>query len=966
MNPRRSSLIFCWSFGMMTSLGSSMVLAQPSAPTGADADGPTESSDDDSPVSIPEEGATSQPASPDTSASSVSESLGIISGTVVSQDLDAPLAGATVSVVGTSVSVLTDNDGRFQLEVAPGDVIVRVEFSGFRTVDRVVTVGVGKEVSIDLPMPLSQALTEVIVVVGSRTPRTNVETPVAVDVVTSEEISRSGQSETGRVLNTLAPSFISKPQTVSDGTDHIDPASLRGLGPDQLLVLINGKRRHQSSLINLNGTFGRGSVGVDLNSIPAASIKRIEILRDGAASQYGSDAMSGVINIVLKDITDLVEVDTIAGVTGEGDGSRFSTAANYGFRLGEKGFINVTGEFIEREGTNRAGQYTGPVYLADRTADDAQIAARGLTRDDFRMKIGESSATVGMISYNLEYPLGNDATLYSFGGLTHRDGAAAGFFRYPTERPTSPSAPNPQTQNVPDLYPDGFLPEIHSDINDVSVGVGIRGRKAGWDVDLSLIHGTNSFQFNVEDSVNASLGSASPTVFDAGTLGFNQTVGNLDLLRNIETDVFKSLSFVLGTEFRVENFRIEAGDIASYQVGTSTVDGTPTGPRRLPGAQVFPGFRPEAEVDRSRNNIGAYVGIESQLTKRITFDVGGRFENYSDFGRSLIGKVAGRVELLKGVALRGAVSTGFRAPSLHQLWFSTIATNFIVNPATNALESAQVLTSNNASPVTRAFGIPDLNEERSINASGGITFRPIDNVAITADAYYIGIDDRIVLTSRFLSSNANVRDILSPFPAVTAAQFFANAIDTTTKGLDVVADYVLEIGAGSLTMTASANLTVTTVDEVHLPKSLEARFVANDDAEKTQAKQLRTFFFGRQEENRIESSLPRQKGTASVRYTLGPVSALARANYYGKVYLRPDNSANDERYGAKVVYDVDVGYQLTRNLRLTVGADNILNTFPDKNTKEANISAGRFVYSNLGQFGQNGGFYYGKLQLFFF
>jgi iron complex outermembrane recepter protein len=883
----------------------------------------------------------------DVTTSAAAVGMGVVSGTVLSQDLDAPLAGATISISGSTVTAQTDNDGRFQLTVPPGTVTVRADFSGFRSVERTVEVVLGKGVDVELPMALSEALTEVIVVVGSRTPRTNIETPVAVDVITSEEIARSGQSETGRILNTLAPSFVAKAQSLVDGTDHIDPASLRGLGPDQLLVLVNGKRRHQSALLNLNGTFGRGTVGVDISSIPAASIKRIEILRDGAASQYGSDAISGVINIVLKDITDLIDINTETGITGEGDGFRVTTSANYGFRIGDKGFVNITGEFIQRNPTNRAGTYTGGIFSAMGENDDAELAARGLTRDDFQMKIGESEAIVGMVNYNLEYPLGNDATLYSFGALAHREAKAAGFYRYPFQA----------TQTVPSLYPDGFLPKILSDIDDRSIGLGVRGRKAGWDVDLSLVYGGSSFQFNVADSVNASLGEASPTTFDAGTLSFFQTVGNLDLIRKLNPGPLSSLSLVLGTEFRVENFAIGAGDVASWQVGTSRTDGTPSVPR-VPGSQVFPGFRPESEVDRSRNNIGAYVGIESKPTKAITFDIGGRAERYSDFGRSLIGKAAARVEFLKGVAVRGAVSTGFRAPSLHQLWFGTIATNFITNPATNMLEPAQVLTSNNASPVTAAFGIPKLNEERSLNLSGGLTFRLLDNLSITADAYYIGIKDRIVLTSRFTNANPIVAGILAQFPSVTAAQFFANAIDTTTRGLDIVADYVQEVGTGAITVTASANFTTTEVDQVNFPSSLRATF--GDDA------LLRTFFFGRGEENRIETSLPHQKGTASLRYTLGPFSALGRANYYGKVFLRPDNSANDEEFGAKTIFDVDVSYQLTRGLRLSVGAENVLNTFPDKVEKPANQSSGRFIYSNLSQFGVNGGFYYGKLQLVFF
>jgi iron complex outermembrane receptor protein len=451
-------------------------------------------------------------------------------------------------------------------------------------------------------------LAEVVVVVGSRTPRTKVETPVPVDVVTKEEIRRSGATETGRILSTLAPSYISTPQTIADGSDHIDPASLRGLGPDQVLVLINGKRRHRSALLHLNGTFGRGTVGVDLNAIPSASIERIEILRDGAASQYGSDAIAGVINIVTRHSTDVLDINARGGITGEGDGEQLTASANYGVAIGDRGFLNLTAQFLQREPTNRSGQYTGTIYTDDVPADEAMLAASGLTRDDFAMRIGEASATVGMVSYNLEVPLGEHETFYSFGDLTHRFGEAGAFYRFPKQT----------SQNVPEYYPNGFLPKIDTTINDLSSTVGVRGERAGWNIDLSLTHGQNSFRFNVEDSVNASLGTDSPISFDAGALRFAQTLGDLDLRRPIDSPL-KMLAFVVGSEFRVENYQIEAGDEASYVDG-GAMFGDPPAPK-IPGSQGFPGFQPSNEVDRSRNNIGVYTGFESEIVSGVNLDM---------------------------------------------------------------------------------------------------------------------------------------------------------------------------------------------------------------------------------------------------------------------------------------------------------------------------------------------------------
>jgi iron complex outermembrane recepter protein len=878
---------------------------------------------------------------------------GVVTGVIEAAELGVPVSGATVTVVAAGVRVTSDVEGRYRLELPPGTHTVRVEVVGFQQLDRTVTVTAGGTAELNLSLAPEQIGNEVVVVVGARTPRSNLETTAPVDIVTSQEIARSGRTETGRMLNALVPSYVSTPQTIADGSDHIDPASLRGLGPDQVLVLVNGKRRHKTALMHVNGTFGRGTVGTDLNAIPSGSIKRIEVLRDGAASQYGSDAIAGVINIVTKDITDLVELTAQTGVTGSGDGAQLKTSANYGFKLGSKGgFMNLTGEFLRREPTSRSGTYTGPIFSMDPETDASILNEAGLTRDDFKMKIGESAATVGMGAYNMELPLDEKTKLYSFGDVSYRRGLAAGFYRFPFQ----------VTQNVPEFYPVGFLPHIATNISDAAISVGMR-HKGPWQVDASLTHGRNAMTFFVEDSVNASLGTSSPTTFNAGTLQFAQTVGNLDLVHKLDTSAFKSLSLVLGSEFRIENYQIVAGDEASYVLGPEVIQRPPpmTPQPKAAGAQVFPGFQPANEVDRTRDSIGVYAGIESEPTKGLTVDVGGRFEQYSDFGNSLIGKAAGRLAIVRGVALRGAVSTGFRAPSLQQLWFSNISTQFIPDPVTGELQPNQVLTSNNASPVTRAFGIPELDEEKSINASGGLTLRPIEGLSVTTDAYFIRLKDRIVLTSQFATTNTIVADILAPFPGVSQAQFFANAVDTNTMGLDVVIDYTFDLQeAGKLALTGSANFTKTEVTDVKLPTSLAQRFEGNSD-------QLRTFFFGRLAQNRLEDAVPHQKGSLSARYTLSKLTAQARGSYFGKVYFKQDNPDNDEVFGAKVLVDAEVGYQLTKNLMLAVGGNNIFNTFPDKLKKDANTSFGRFIYSRgVSQIDQNGAFYYARAEVTFF
>lgn len=885
-------------------------------------------------------------------------------GTIVGQVTDAqtlqPLDGAQVFIVGTARGVLTGADGRYRLRIPAGTYTVRARTIGYEDAEQQVTVTAGESVTADFALAVGGLIVEELVITGARTQRSALETPVPVDVITSLEIRQSPHTELNQVIRDIVPSFNASHQTISDGTDHVNPASLRGLGPDQVLVLINGKRRHHSALTHVNGTFGRGTVGVDLNAIPMAAVERIEVLRDGAASQYGSDAIAGVINIVLKEQTDALVGNLQAGLTGEGDGEQVKADANFGFTVGERGYVNVTGEFLNRERTNRSDTYTGSVFFSDAAADDAEIARRGLTRDDFSMKTGQGEAIVGHAFLNAAFSVSEEAELYAFGGVTHRNGVATGFYRRPIQ----------EERVVFEIYPNGFLPEIHTEVGDQAFTAGLRGKKGAWDFDMSVTHGRNSFQFNIENTNNASLGAASPTSFDAGRLKYRETTGNFDAVRLIDTDgAVKSLSLVLGGEFRVENYQIEAGQFESYSLGNGgpipgvDFDTTSTGAPKAAGSQVFPGFQPSNEVNRNRNSVAAYVGLETQFSDQVQLDVGGRFENYNDFGSTFTGKVAARVEVAENFALRAAVSNGFRAPSLNQLWFNNVSTQFVIDPVTNELFPARVLTGSNKDPVTKAFGVPDLEEETSVNLAGGFTWRPVRDLSITTDVYWIDISDRIVLSSRFSDSDsqigADVAAILAPFEAlgVGQAQFFANAVDTETFGVDIVVNYVTRLQGGTLNITGSANFTDTEVTNINVPQSVADKFAAgNIDA-------VRTVLFNREERNRLETALPRQAAALGARYTRGPVNAGLKGNYYGEVLYRPTNPANDEDFGAKVLLDADVGIEVVDGVLLQVGANNVFNTFPDRHQLPANVSSGNFPFSRrVTQFGTNGGFYFARLQ----
>lgn len=876
---------------------------------------------------------------------------GTITGTVTDATNGEVLIGVNIIVVGSTTGFTTSLDGTYEHKLNAGTYTFRAGYLGYEAVEKRVTIKSGETINVDFQLrPAPLQIGEELIILGSRTLRTVTGTPVPVDIISSTEIQQSGYMQIDQVLQNLAPSFHAAPQTISDGTDHINPAHLRGLGPDQVLVLVNGKRRHKSALIHVNGTVGRGTVGTDLNSIPLSAVERIEILRDGASSQYGSDAIAGVINIVLKSSSKFT-ADIQGGVTGEGDGEQVKTSVSYGTDIGDEGYFVVTGEYLDRARTNRSGTWTGDIFLGidGKEATDAELNSRGLTRDDFSMKTGQSDAVFGMAFYNTAVPLSGGFEFYSFGGLSHRKGEATGFFRLP----------NSEARVVPEIYPNGFLPQIHTEVQDLSFASGLRGNLNGWDFDFSVSYGTNSFLFNIENTNNASIGTASPVTFDAGKLGFGNTLGNIDVVKLIDTKgKLKSLSFILGGEFRVENYFIEAGEVASWQLGNGgsvpgvDFDTTSSGGPKDPGSQVFAGFQPDNEVDRFRNSAGVYAGFETEFSDNFLVDIGGRFENYSDFGSTFNGKIATRIGFGKNFAIRGAFNTGFRAPSLHQMWFNNVSIQFVIDPETGELEPTRVLTSHNKSSITKAFGIPDLKEETSLNFSAGFITTPITGLSISGDFYFITIDDRIVLTSRFSDSDPIVAELLEPFSSlgVGAAQFWANAVNTETKGVDIIVAYNTIMGDGILAFSLAANFTETEVTDVIVPSSLLEGF------EET--------IFNREEKNRLEDGIPQQTGSFSVAYRVDRFNVTARVNYFGKIYYKPTNPENDETFSAQVLLDLDFGYEIIPGLKLSVGGNNILNTFPDEHQKDANRSNERFIYSRrVTQFGMNGGFYYGRITL---
>ncbi len=937
-----------------------------------------------------------------------------ITGTVTS-DTEGPLIGASIQIKGTYIGTTTDFDGKYSLEVEDNNTVLIYSYIGYSNVEETV----GDRNTIDIKLVEGTDLDE-IVVVGSRSAgRTKLESSVPVDVLDVRQLTASApQTNVNQMLNYVAPSFTSNTQTISDGTDHIDPASLRGLGPDQVLVLINGKRRHTSALVNVNGTFGRGNVGTDMNAIPSSAISRIEVLRDGAAAQYGSDAIAGVINVILKEDTNTFNAGVTTGAffsegsnffTGGSDGESYDVSLNYGLPLGDKGgSINFTGNFESRGWTSRMKEFQGSIFnayngverlamaqgldistLTDtqvqslaqelsylsaeektsimnadattlHTADasvnplfkdvtDSELMARGLSRSDFNMRVGQSQLRGGKFFMNLSLPIGDGAEIYSFGGLGARDGLATGFYRLPNQNRTFTPA-----------YPNGFLPQINTDINDQSLAAGIRGKLKEWDADFSHTFGRNSFKYTVDNSANASLLNSTPFEFEAGGFSFTQNTTNFDLFRRFE-EVLAGLNVGFGAEHRLENYVISAGaedSWASYDINGQVVNSTTPssslvsdffGRGRPGGAQVFPGFRPDNELDKVRNSIGLYADVEADISEAFLLGGAVRFENYSDFGSTTNFKASARYKLTDNWSLRGAFSTGFRAPSLHQIYFNSTSTLFV-----DGIPN-EVGTFSNNSRIAKILGIPQLKDETSQNLSLGLTGRiPAANLTLTIDAYQVDIDDRVILTGTFDPSDgqtdAQKAELAALFAQANAerATFFVNSIDTRSQGIDVVLTHTYRFGEGSLKSSLSGTFSRTEqVGDVKTSDQLEG---------------LEDVYFDQTSKIYLEQAVPRSKVNLTFLFNHNRLSAFLRNVYFGEVTEATNNVDNQQEFGAKIITDLSLGYKLTGNLKLSLGANNLFDVYPDENIP-SNQSSGRFLFSRRSQqFGFQGRYLFGRLQ----
>ena len=869
---------------------------------------------------------------------------------------------------------ITDESGVATFSDVSGAQSLTVLAIGFSSKRMNITAGQTEPTVVLAPVQTVDA----VVVVGTRSiGRRALQAPVPIEVVDREQLSVTGQSETGRVLQMLVPSFNFSSSTISDGTDALRPATLRGLGPDQTLVLVNGKRRHKSALVHVNTSVGRGTAGTDFNAIPSAAIERIEVLRDGAAAQYGSDAIAGVINIVLKDDVDTGDADIYWGQTYEGDGDTWNANANYGMKVGESGFLNLTAEWRDRYRTNRAGltgtqQYdwveVDPGRPADHTLeienDDGTVTtkpvwfdSREYTFERQNFRIGDADSTQKVGFYNFGLPLAAGLELYSFGGHSSRQNNSAGFYR----------RANQAARTVTEIYPDGFLPEINTNIGDTALALGVAWTHEATDlnVDASVNHGLNTFDFLISNSLNASYGPSSPTSADAGGFELSQTAFNLDVTYPLDYQS-SLINLAGGIEFRREGYGIHAGEPLSWINAGLGADGA------AGGIQVFPGFRPDNEVDESRTNIAGYADFESYLSGQpgtgLLVGAAVRGEQYSDFGATVTGKATARYDVTKQVAVRAAGSTGFRAPSLQQLYFNNISTQFKVDADdidgdgnTEELVALEVGTFRNDSEAARALGIPELKEEIAFNVSGGFVLKPFEKMWLSIDGFLIQIDDRIVLSGSF--SADKVAGLAAA--GASSAQVFTNVAQTRTQGVDVAAGYLLAFDNESLLNLRAAVTWADTevIGDIDAPEILIG---------------LEDTLFPSQERSMIEEWQPNTRINLSADYIIGELTIGGALRYFGS-YTVQEGSGDDparQTYGGKWLTDIQSNYQLNEGLSLTIGANNLFDQTPDLNeigqsrsgTLEDSTgqvivdSPGVFTYSRRSApFGFNGGLYYAKL-----
>ncbi|MFC6838541.1 TonB-dependent receptor plug domain-containing protein [Xanthomonas theicola] len=757
---------------------------------------------------------------------------------------------------------------------------------------------------------------DTVIVTGTRvSDRTVAESPSPIDIISTEALQSTGTSELATALSRVLPSLNFPRPALTDGTSGIRPAQLRGLSPDQVLVLVNGKRRHTSAQINVNGSIGRGASAVDINAIPIAAIERVEVLRDGASAQYGSDAIAGVINIVLQGASQGGSLAIDHGQSSAGDGAKSQLSGEAGVGFGDgRGSLHVAGQISQQDETNRAGPYQG---TAPNTGNYPGIGQTTFV-------YGDPQVDATAVSANGEFRFGDRVTGYATAIASNRDITSFAFYRSRNH--------NGQSALLVQTYPDGYVPEIDQYSKDRSLVAGLKGAtEGGFGWDVSYNYGYNKIDFNTRNSINYSLGTDSPSSFHDGALEYTQNIVNADFTQPLEWGLAYPVTLSFGAEYRQEKWNQSPGELASYTGATG-------------GAQGFAGFSPANAVHSDRHNHAVYAGLEADFTDTFSAGLTGRYEDYSDFGSKRSGKLSARYAFTDKVALRGTVASGFRAPSLAQQQYQAVTSNYING---SFFESGTFPV---GSAVAQALGAAPLKAETSLSYSLGLVLQPVERLYVTLDAYQIKIDDRILL-----SSNLNDAAVLAQlrglgYSNVTSVRYFSNAADTRTRGVDLVGTYTIPFAASSLDLTASYGYSKTEITHaVEQPQALV-------DIGSTQTT------LGRDEIGRLEDSFPKDKLILSGSWKLQHWDFNLAATRYGDFTVRNSASAaRDQTYDASWVVDASASFKPSDNWILSLGADNLLDQYPDKTANLINSTYGMLPYSNYSPYGFNGAYVYARI-----
>jgi iron complex outermembrane recepter protein len=912
-------------------------------------------------------------------ATPLAAQAGTLQGTV-SDSSGTTLPNASVSIEGAGLRGTTGANGGYEIRGVPaGTYTVRVRLIGYQAASQAVTITAHETTRTDFTLGKSTVqLAPIDVVVGSRARHTAAEElAVPVDVFPSEQLAQQGSTETSVILQAMSPSINFPRQSVTDAGDVVRPFTLRGLSPDHTLVLLNGWRRHQTALVN-NFTYGMGagSSGVDLNAIPSSALDRIEVLRDGAAAQYGSDAIAGVVNLVLKDgaFAPFINGDVGRYTTDNypDDGTTANVNGGWGIPVG-KGSLGIFGEFRDRQPTNRAWADPFEVAgtgVADSINDIGQVVHKNNPVPQPNLHWGDGLEKDALAFGNFRMPVSPSGNheIYAFGGYSHRDGEGNPYRRYAGT-----------ARSWDQLYPLGFLPVIQGLVTDYSLTGGLRGLVSGWTYDLGGTFGHNHFDYHINNTLNASLGPCldvpcapgadgvlgnadDPGIpnqldFFAGRVQREEWIAAINIAKPVELGLPHPVNLAFGTAYRRERYVIRPGELASYvNGGADAQDGS--GPA-LSGSQSFPGFTPGDASDRHRHNVGLYADAESQLSDKVLADVAARYEDYSDFGSRVSGKVSVRVQPSRRVTIRGAASTGFRAPGLSQIAFSKVVTNVIGG------QFIDVGLFPVDHPASLALGAKPLREETAFNLSAGIVLTPVDNFTVTADYFRIKINNQILLGATFDDDTTKVILANAGFSNIGGVQYFTNGLDTRTQGLDITANYKAPAGAaGTLDLTAGFNYTRNKITHVDpLPQVL-----IDAHSEETGLLDSVTAIG-------IQDERPDWRGTLQANYTRGRFSSLGRLSYYGGFSSAQPGFCDlcREDYGGKGLVDAEVGYRFNL-IKLSVGVRNLFDTYPDQpssdrdtglggTSKEFNDNFGTFPWAAASPFGYNGRFVYARTEI---